>query len=55
LTIARAADAPSCDTLVASARARFRQPLDAVLRTLTVIALHEDGRVVRETDVGLGV
>jgi 2'-5' RNA ligase len=54
LTIARANDAGACDEIVAAARAAFRQPLDAVLRSLTIVAVHDDGRVVREADVGLG-
>lgn len=54
LTIGRAGDAPACDAIVADARARFHRPVDAVLRTLTVVSIRDAGSVIREAEIGLG-
>jgi 2'-5' RNA ligase len=54
VTLARAEDAPGCDAMVVHARATFTRPLEAVLRSLAVVALPHDGRVVVEREIGLG-
>ncbi|HVF63333.1 MAG TPA: 2'-5' RNA ligase family protein [Casimicrobiaceae bacterium] len=55
VTIGRAADWPACEAMVCEARATFRRPIDAVLRTLSILALPTDGELFVETEIGLGV
>jgi len=55
VTIARATDAHECDRLVNEARDGFRRAIEASLRTVSVIALANDGRVTVEHEIGLGV
>jgi 2'-5' RNA ligase len=55
ITIARAADAPACATLVQAARAQgLERPRDAVMRTLTLSRVLGDGRIEALAEFGLG-
>jgi 2'-5' RNA ligase len=53
VTIGRAATPAACEALVAAARSQFVRPVDAVLRSLAIVALPSDDRAVVERDVAL--
>jgi len=55
ITIARAIDAPACDTLMQDARTQgLHRPRDAVMRTVTLCRVVGDGRVEACAEFGLG-
>src|SRR5206468_1262087 len=55
LTIGRAADAATCDSLLDAARAAaLHRPRDAVMRALTLCTLHDDERVSADAEFPLG-
>jgi 2'-5' RNA ligase len=55
LTIARAAEAATCDALLAQAAAMgLGAPRDAVLRTLTLCTLRADGTLATDEEFGIG-
>lgn len=54
VTIGHADDAHACSAMIAEARSTFARPLDATLRTLTLLALRSQGRVTVEAEIGLG-
>jgi 2'-5' RNA ligase len=55
VTIARAVDVLACDALLRTARAQgLDRPRDAVMRTLTLCTVHEDGRVEPYAQFELG-
>jgi 2'-5' RNA ligase len=54
VTIGRALAADACEPMVAAARAAFRQPLRAVLRELTLVAIPRSGVIESRAAVPLG-
>ena len=54
LTIARASDARACDALLAQARATFTRPIEASLRTLSLVSPSSDGRATIDAEIALG-
>jgi 2'-5' RNA ligase len=55
LTIGRADDPLACDEVLGAARAqRLDRPRDAVVRTLTLCSVYDDGGVTPEMEFGLG-
>jgi len=55
LTIGRADDAPACTALLDAARAAaLDRPRAAVMRSLTLVGLADDGRVTAHADFALG-
>ncbi|HEX4886014.1 MAG TPA: 2'-5' RNA ligase family protein [Casimicrobiaceae bacterium] len=54
VTLGRATDAAACESMVDAARGRFAQPIDVVLRSLSIVALPADGAAVVEREIGLG-
>ena len=55
VTIGRAPDAPACERVLAAARAAgLDRPREAVIRTLTLCNLHDDGRVSADDEFALG-
>ena len=54
VTIGRADDAAVCEGMLREARIAFRHPLDAVLRSLSILVLPPDGSLSVEAEVPLG-
>lgn len=54
VTIGRADDVPTCEAMLREARLALPRPVDAVLRSLSILALPPDGSVAVETEVPLG-
>ena len=54
VTIGRADDAPTCESMLREARLALPRPVDAVLRSLSILVLPPDGSVAVETEVPLG-
>jgi 2'-5' RNA ligase len=54
VTIGRADDADACERIVDEARHALAAPIDAALRTVSVLALTPAGDVAVESEIGLG-
>lgn len=54
VTIGRAGDATACDAMLSQAAEVLARPLEAVIRSLAIVALPASGRAEIEREVGLG-
>lgn len=54
VTIGRADDAARCDRMLHEARIAFPRPLDAVVRSLSILTLSPDGKAVVDSEIPLG-
>jgi 2'-5' RNA ligase len=54
VTVGRADDVANCERMLRDARVAFPRPLDAVLRSLSILALPPDGSLSVEAEIPLG-
>ena len=54
VTVGRADDVAICERMLREARVTFPRPIDAVLRSLSILALPPDGSLSVEAEIPLG-